>query len=260
MLRIIDIYLTYQALSIKKLSYYRGATLLRFVNLFVWVAIDLIFFNAVFSNVNNLAGWSYWDAVLLVFSLSLFWDIFWRGTSGGIVNIPDKILNGDIHRFLLKPLNPLFHVAISEVGILENSFNTPILLIYYVSNNGLPFTIGQILTYFLMMFLGVGIFTWILILIMSLSFWATNVGYLESIYWELQNIARYPKDIFSGFLGNLFMFILPVFFIASIPVDILRKGVNPDHIGLAILLNLVLGIAANAVWNAGLRAFKSTSM
>jgi ABC-2 type transport system permease protein len=260
MKRIIDIYLTYQLLSIKKFSYYRLSTLVRFINLFIWVAIDLIFFNVVFANVNNLAGWTYWDAVLLIFSLSLFWDIFWRGTSGGIVTIPQKILTGDIHRFLLKPLNPLFHLAISEVGVLDNSFNTPILFIYYVLNNGLPFTIGQILAYFLMIFLGVGIFTWLLVLIMSLSFWATNVSYLESFYWELQNIARYPKDIFSGFLGNLFMFVLPVFFIANIPTDVLRHGINLSYIGIAIVLNLILGWAAFTVWNAGLRAFKSTSM
>jgi ABC-2 type transport system permease protein len=259
MKRILDIYLTYQLLSLKKLAYYRLSTLLQFLNIFLWVVIDLVFFGVIFANVNSFAGWTYWDAVLLVFSLSLFWDIFWRVTSGGIVSIPDKIFNGDIHKYLLKPLNPLFHLAISEVGILENYINTPILLVYYLANNGLPFSLLQISTYLLMMFLGVGIFTWILLMIVSLAFWVTNVEYLEAIYWELQNIARYPKDIFSGFLGNLFMFVLPIFFIANIPVDILRNGANLAHIAAAVLLNLVLGSLSWVIWNAGLKVFKSTS-
>ncbi len=258
--RYLEIYLTYQRMSLKKLMYYRVSTFLHFLNLFVWVFIDLLFFNAIFSNVGSFAGWNYWDAVLLVFSLSLFWDIFWRGTSGGIVSIPDKILTGDIHKFLLKPVHPLFHLAVSEVGVLENSLNTPILLVYYILNNGFPFSPLQVLVYLLMMLLGVGIFTWILIIIVSLAFWVTNVDYLAQVYWELQNIARYPKDIFSGFLGNLFMFILPVFFIANIPTDVLRSGANPAYIATALLLNLFLGALALLIWEAGLKSFKSTSM
>lgn len=255
-----SIYLTYHRLSLRKLTYYKLSTYTQFLSLFIWVIVDLLFFQSIFSNTGKFAGWDYWDSVLLIFSLSLFWDVFWRITSGGIVYIPDKIINGDINKFLLKPINPLFHLAASDVGLLDNSMNTPILFIYYVVNNGFPFSLAEIVVYLMTVLLGVGIFTWILLIIVSLSFWVTNVEYLSQVYWELQNIARYPKDIFTGFLGNLFMFILPIFFIANIPTDVLRKGINTGNVTAAIILNLVLLTSSLAIWNRGLKAYKGANI
>ncbi|RJR28935.1 hypothetical protein C4564_03855 [Candidatus Microgenomates bacterium] len=260
MKKLIDLYITYQKLSLKKMQYFRISTFLGFANLFVWVIIDLLFFKSIFSSTGNVAGWDFWDSVLLIFTLSLFWDIFWRMTSGGIVSIPDKVHNGDISNYLLKPVNPLAHLAVSEVGILDNSLNTPVLFIYYFINNGFPFSLGQIFVYILMVFMGVGIFTWIMLAIVSLSFWATNVDYLANIYWELQNIARYPKDIFDGFLANLFLYILPVFFIANIPVNILRQGININNVMLGVALNIILFLFSKAIWKRGLSAYNGTSV
>ena len=247
-------------MSFKKLAYYRLSTILQFAQLFIWVFVDLIFFKSVFANVDSFAGWNYWDAVLLVFSLSLFWDIFWRVTSGGIAYIPEKIFSGNINQYLLKPINPLFSLAISEVGILDNSLNTPILFIYFVANQGFHFSFVQIIGYLVMMLIGVGIFSWLLIIIVSLSFWSNNVDNLSQVYWDLQNLAKYPKDIFTGFVGNLFMFVIPVFFIANLPTDVLRHGVNFNYILLGILLNIILAVVGINVWRYGLKMFKGTSM
>lgn len=260
MKRLFGIYLRYHIMSAKRISLYKLSTLLHFSQFFIWVAVDLIFFKSIFNNTGSFAGWSYWDAVLLVLTLSLFWDIFWRGTSGGVAYIPDRIFNGEINSYLLKPINPLFSLSISGIGILENSFNTPILLIYYILNQGFPFSFTQVIAYLLTLLLGVGIFTWMLIIIVSLTFWVRDVSYLEQVYWELQHLARYPKDIFTGFLSNLFMFVIPVFFIANIPIDALRHGVRIDYILLGILLNVVLGGTAIFIWEKGLTVFDSSSV
>jgi len=193
-------------------------------------------------------------------SLSLFWDVFWRITSGGVVWIPDKIFKGDINKFLLKPVNPLFNLAVSEIGLFDSSINTPVLLVYFVINNGFYFSFWQIVIYIVMIFVGVGIFTWIMLLIVSLTFWVTHVEYLSQVYWELQNISRYPKDIFGGFLGNLFMYILPIFFIANIPTEVLIKGINFFNLGIGLVLNVVLFFLSTTVWKEGLKKYNGSGI
>ena len=162
--------------------------------------------------------------------------------------------------YLIKPLNPLFNLAVSEIGILSSSINTPILLFYYLLNYPVNYSLLQIFTYLIMVLTGVGIFTWLLLIIMSLAFWASEVNYLSNLYWELQNISRYPKDIFDGLLANLFMFIIPIFFIVNLPVDVLRHGFNFKFFINGLALNLILMTIGLTVWKKGLKVYDGSSI
>ncbi len=260
MLKALKIYLHYHRLNLTKSTVYRLSAWLQVFNLFIWVIVDLLFFQSIFSSVGSFAGWTFRDAVLLIFTLSLFWDIFWRFTSGGIVRLQDRILDGSLNTYLIKPFSPLFNLAISEIGFLSTSLNTPVLLVYYLVNYQFNFSLLQIIGYLAMVLIGVGIFTWILLIIMSLSFWATNVNYLNNLYWELQNISRYPKDIFDGFLANLFMFIIPIFFIVNLPVDVLRHGFNLNNFLTGLLLNGCLFFISTRMWKKGLTVYDSVGI
>ena len=95
----LKIYFHYHRLNLSKSTVYRLSTWLQFFNLFIWVIVDLIFFKSIFSSAGNFAGWTFQDSILLIFTLSLFWDIFWRVTSGGIVRLQDRILDGSLNSY-----------------------------------------------------------------------------------------------------------------------------------------------------------------
>jgi ABC-2 type transport system permease protein len=248
------LYYLFQRQNVSRFLSYRISTTISSAWLFIWVFIDLFFFKSIFSVSTSIAGWNYWDCILLMLAIAIFWDIFWRVTSGGLYKIPREIFKGNIDHILLKPYNEIFLLNYS--GLSSNqSINTVLLAGYYILNQGITFTFSQSLQALILIILAVGLASWAFILISSLAFWITDTYLLEKSFWALTSISRYPKDIFQGFWHNLFTFILPIFFIANFPVEFLRGNGNSLLILLGIGLNILFGGLALTVWRKGLKQY-----
>ncbi len=252
------IYYIFQKQNLAKLLSYRLSFILSSLWLFIWLFIDIFFFQSLFNITDSIAGWSYWDAILLTLAMSIFWDIYWRVTSGGLLRMSQTISNGTIDQYLLKPFNEILLIDFANMST-NRSLNTVTIAIYYFINNGFNFTLGQIAIFILQIFLAVGIFSWIFIIISSLAFWITDTYMLESSYWQLLNIARYPKDIFQGLFSLIFTFIMPVFLVSNIPVNTLRSGLDVYPLLIGITLNIILGTATILIWRKGLKKYSGVS-
>lgn len=250
----------YHKISLQKLLAYRRSAVSKLLTLLIWPFLDLFFFKSIFNKIESINGWSYWDTVMLTFRLSLFWDIFWRITSGGLPDIPEKIHDGNITRYFLQSFNSLTHLAFSNVGLGDSNINALVIGGYYFLNNAFDFSMYQVFMYFVMLFVGVGIFSAVITITNALGFWMTDVSHLSNLYWELLNIGRYPKDIFDGFWANLFMYVFPIFFMVNMPVDILRNGVDLKYVLLGFVLLVVFGGIAMVVWRVGERRYEGVSV
>lgn len=93
----------------------------------------------------------------------------------------------------------------------------------------------------------------------SLAFWLGNSQALtELVGSSLLNFALYPNAIFKGWVKYLLLTVIPAGLIGAVPGSIV-KTVSFLDISILLLIAILIGLGAVAVFKWGLRRYESTS-
>lgn len=214
----------------------------------------------VMAQVPELAGWNV-DQILLTYGLlaiarsinHMFGDQLWR--LGWMF-----VKTGDFDKFLLRPVNPLFHFVASR--FCQDGLGYMLVGIVLVLKAGLGFGLFISPKAFLCCLVatlgGAGIFFGINLLTASTSFWVIDsLGLMTSVF-VTNELAQYPLPIYGKWIQGLLTLILPYGLISFYPMDAVSRG---DFYLLAwaspaaALILLVVGVL---IWNAGVRHYSST--
>lgn len=243
------------AASIRAAAEYRASFLIQvfgmIINNFGWIVLWGIFF-ARFPEIN---GWQFSDTVVL-FALATLANglvLFPKG----LVKLSDTISEGGLDSYLSVPRSPLWYAIFSriEISALGEFLTTAIILVLFTH-----LTVTQLVLFILTGFIaGLSIFNF-LVIVHSVSFWVGNFREgADALYNGLLGFMLYPQTAFSGGLKLVMFTILPAFFIATVPVNVIQ---NYDYAGLAVVTAFGAGstLAAWLVWRAGLRRYESGNL
>ena len=231
---------------------------LQFGNLFlIWVVL---------SKFQALKSWTFPEVAFLVglrlLSHAIF-VIFFISVRGGL---QEYVVRGRFDRFLLRPINPLFHFLNSEVelrGFVD--FSTG-LAIFITASRMLNLSWNLIDLLFLMMVImgALLIELGIYLLFESLAFWTTQTGAFTWIIFQLhEEYAIYPTNIYGRAVQFLLTFLIPFAFINFYPAGyFLQKSsvdiFHPLFRYLTPLIGLLCFAAAYIVWKKGMDRYQST--
>jgi ABC-2 type transport system permease protein len=96
-------------------------------------------------------------------------------------------------------------------------------------------------------------------MLMSLSFWMTRAQGFINAYYSVFQIARLPREAFSGPTRFVFTWAVPLLLVANVPARTLFAGVHwADLAGLTAVC-AVLCVLSRLVFQAGLRRYGSAS-
>ncbi|MBA2369974.1 MAG: ABC-2 family transporter protein [Candidatus Protochlamydia sp.] len=219
MLKTLVFYIYLLRTSIKASISKRGAFL---IESSLMVANNLIFFTIwwiFFRQFNDVAGWNFQDMLILMAvgtgSYGLMQILF-----GGVKDLSKIITNGDLDSFMTQPKNLLLHV----VGAKSLSKGWGQLMTAFI----LVF-LGQIaslqthLLILISMLSGCLVFTSVNIIAHSLPFWLGSVEGLSKKYCDaLFLFALYPTNIYSGFMQLVMFTLIPAGIIGYLPVELIR--------------------------------------
>lgn len=184
-------------------------------------ATGLVFLYLVFQQIPTLKGWTYYE-ILFIYGFAqlprgidhLFTDYIWLLGMRVIVR-------GDFDRYLLRPINPLFHLiserfqpdALGEiaVGIIITAVATIKLDLKITFLNLTLFTVFIIA--------GAIIYTSIKLFFASLAFWIKNSMPIMNLVYALSDFTKYPNQIYSKSVQAIISIIIPFAFTASIPAS-----------------------------------------
>jgi ABC-2 type transport system permease protein len=260
-LRYTSLYWLFFKNRIKILMEYRvnfliGATSTIFVQaaglLAVWVVMNQI---------PNLDGWSL-PEILLIYGLitlaksinHMFADNLW--TLGR-----DYVRTGTFDRFLVRPVNPLFHLLADRFchdGI--GNFLVGLFLVLYAAPRlDIAWTLPSV-GYLVIMVISGGFIFIALNLITSVSgFWLMDSVPVTRVVFEMHEFAKYPLTIYPRAIGALLTLLIPYGFASFYPASyLLGRDVPPVLAWGAPLVALVLMVVGMAVWRFGLRHYGST--
>jgi ABC-2 type transport system permease protein len=257
----IRLYFRFIAQYLKQLMEYRTDFVIGLAGFLLFQITGLGFIAMIFQQISSLGEYSF-DMVLFVYGFAqiprgidhLLTDNLWM-LSGSI------IVNGDFDKYLLRPINPLFHL-ISEV-FQPDAFGELIvgigIVIYASINLHLPWGLFEVLIFIAVVLFGTIIYSSIKLFFASFSFWIKFSQAILYVTYTFSNFAKYPLSIYAPWIRHFITFLIPFAFTAFIPASWFLQ----DNTLLWALGGTALAAAASAAlalftWKQGIKAYESS--
>jgi ABC-2 type transport system permease protein len=260
MIRYISLYRLFLSQRLKVLMEYRANFIIGATSTIAMQASSILAIWVVMQKVPDLNGWNY-DEILLVYGLitlaksinHMFADNLW--TLGRTY-----IRSGGFDRFLVRPINPLFHLLADRFcqdGV--GNFLVGVALVIKASISlHLIWTPLKILALITGVLSGGLIFIAINLLTCVISFWIVDSVPITRLVFDNHLFAQYPLTIYPKAINILLTWIIPYglasFYPASFLLD--RAWGNMTWIGPAAA-GILLFIGYR-FWEFGLKHYNST--
>lgn len=234
--------------------------LMMFVHLLFNFSFILIFWNVLLRHIHTFGDWTFPE-------LALFSGVTFLGESlGGIFfgfrDLPQRILNGDLDKFLVRPINTLFAVLFERVSIVYflEQFIASILLIWIIiANYSITVRFDGLLMGTMTLMLGVVIYNLIYGIVTFLAFWVGRVGVFRAIIFGLIEAKQYPLSIFPANVRFFLTFIIPTALLSYFPT-IMILGKSRVRLAffmeISVLFILVIFVF-QWVWKKGLARYEA---
>jgi len=253
---------TLMKVSLMRHMAYRPHFFMMILGKIIRMALLFFFFQAIFFQVNRIGDWTF-DQVLLLFATFHIADYlisitFHRNLAFGL---PRKVQTGDLDSQIILPVNLLFFVSLEDLDMIDFFSFLPTLgfLLYVFYRLDFAFTWVQVLIYILLLANALIFLYAVILLVATTCFWTTQSFGLAVIFDNLMRIGRYPLDIFEGFWKALFIYFLPLVFIAQLPSQALWKTLSWPFILYAFLITGGFLALAFRFWKWGLKSYLSAS-
>ncbi len=226
------------------------------------IGLLFFFFQAIFLKVDRIGQWTF-DQVLLLFITFHIVDFlisitFHRNLS---FSLPRLIQTGELDTRLVLPVNRLFMVSLANIDLMDLFSFIPSLgfLGYVLYRLHLTFSWPQVIAYIALLLNSIAFLYALSLMIATISFWTTQSYGIARIFDNVLKIGRYPLDIFDGFWKVIFIYILPLFVIAQLPVQTLLKAISWEYVLFAFGVSATSLFVALNFWKIGLRNYLSAS-
>jgi len=221
--------------------------------------IAALFF--MFNAIHSIEGWELNELLLLygIFQIPrgidhLFADRIW--------NIPRMVVKGELDKYLIKPVSPLFLITFDkfEISALGEIVVGVGLLLMTIPNLVIEWTIAKVVIFLFMILASTLIYTCIKIAGASISLFVQNSFVMLQTMYNLSSFGKYPTSVYPKLLRYVSTYLIPFAFTAYYPTAyILNKdGVTASSAVSGLLFALLfIGAIAAFLWNYGIRRYES---
>jgi len=260
MARYISLYWLFLTQRIKALMEYRANFIIGASSTIFLQASSIIAIWVVMQQVPTLNGWNY-DEILLVYGLitlaksinHMFADNLW--TLGRTY-----IRSGGFDRFLVRPINPLFHLLADRFcqdGVGNFLVGVALVIKSSISLH-IVWTADKLLMLLVAVVSGGLIFIALNLLTCVTAFWIVDSVPVTRLVFDNHLFAQYPLSIYPKAIGILLTWVVPYGLASFYPASYLL-GRSLGYIAwLAPVAAGILLFIAYRFWEFGLRHYNST--
>lgn len=256
----LDLYRLFVIQRFKILMEYRLNFFIGSVSTMILQAASLAAIWVVMRQIPSLNGWSFYEVILIYGLLTMgesithmfadnLWTIGWN-----------YIRSGDFDRFLVRPIDPLFHLLADRFchdGI-GNFITGAVLIGVSMKNLGIAFTPLHLLYLVVSVLSGGLIFIALNLITATTAFWLTESIPVTQVIFNLNEFAKYPLSIYHQGIRILLTWIIPYGFVSFYPASYLLGR----DVGVLVWLSpVVAGIflfIAYRIWLFGLKHYSGT--
>jgi len=240
---------------------YRINFLFSFFESVVGLGFTLVGLTIIFSYTDSLNGWRPAEILALVGVYSLIGGVIRVAILPGMEQLTQSVRDGTFDFTLTKPEDAQLIVSISRIGvwkIIDIFLGLVILIIALVQ---LGDSIGglQAVEFMAMLLTGSVIVYSFFLILATMAFWLVRVENVLTIFLSVYHAGRWPLSLYPGWLRYGLIFIIPVAFATTIPVEALTSRLNCVTLVAAVTAAIVLFSFSRAFWKFGLKHYSGAS-
>lgn len=241
---------------------YRLNFFLVFVMDIVWYAVNLGFFEVIYLNTDNIAGYARNEVFFFMATIFVIDALDMTLFSSSLWVMNDIIRKGDFDLLLTKPVAPLFYSSTRDISIgslLDSIFAFGLLGYAWIT---LAPTVSalDVATYLILLVCGLLTMYSIQVFFASLGFIFVNAS--TSLQWGfhyLYQLAMKPESIYKGLLRYLLLYFIPMIAIGSLPASMIIKGFDGGNFLLGICTTVISLYLTTKFFYYGLSRYESAS-
>lgn len=260
--RFFILYTRYTAQYLKTIFEYPVDTIIRILAMAIMQFSGYAAIWAVFQNITDIAGWSFWEIVLIYAIMSMvigLGELLFEGL-WSIANLSGQ---GRLDFYLLRPFPVLPQILVSSMGIhgLGNFITALIFLIQAVLHCSEVVSSIHIVVFIILLISALPIHFSLLLLGNSFSLLTKQVSSssLPTFVLKLSEFTKYPISIYPRIIQFIFTFIIPYAFVSYYPAAfLLSKGQLLYFAFLGPVISGIFLFFSIKIFNYGITKYEST--
>jgi ABC-2 type transport system permease protein len=259
-LRLIAMFI--QASAQQELAY-RANFWIHLLNAFLNLGTGVLGVSVLFSQISDLKGWNF-AAAMTILAVYLLMEalrsLVVAPSFEALAGMEGEIDRGLFDFTLLRPVDTQFFISLRHwnlFSLLDLGLALGVLG-YALTRPGQTFTLIQVGGFVLALLAGLAVLYAILLAFAALNFWSP--GFLFTwVFDAIFQMARYPVELYPGWLRLVLTWVVPVGVMTTIPVRALNGSLAAGTLAGSVTLALVLVTAASIFFRISLRRYASAS-
>lgn len=226
-----------------------------------WSALGMAPLLVAVEHLDVVAGWTEWELVVLTGWFTLISGLFGALIQPALAESMNHIRRGTLDYVLLRPADALvlcLVTAFSPWRLVEALGGLILVIVGMVELGRMPAVVDVFAA------LGMGVAGIIAlyaigVLILCASFRAVQLQNLTYLMEATLDFARWPAQVFRGFLRVLFTFVVPLAVMTTYPSEALLGRLAGPAVLTALVTSAGLMLVARLIWVRALRGYTSAS-
>lgn len=262
----LKLYRRYIGASLRSQMQYPGAFAITSIGAFLSTGVDFIGLWALFDRFGAIEGWQFGEVALFYGVVGVSFAIADMVTRGFDVFGPQFVKTGDFDRLLVRPRSTVlqllgYELRANRIGRLAQS------VIAWSIGVSLTNVVWDWRAWLVLAFAvagGVALFSGILILQATLSFWTVeSLEIVNTLTYGGVEAAQYPLDVYAGWFRRFLTFVVPLGCVAYFPVAFVlghgaRTGAPVWLLPAAPAVGFAFLALSLVAWRVGVRHYTST--
>lgn len=261
MWRHIKLFIVFLKVSLQDDAAYRSEFWMRILSTLYSLAIAAVALWIIFSNTNQVAGWSLEQVIVLIGTYHTVAGVVRAVFAPNFQRLVEHVREGTLDFLLTKPGNSQFLASFRRIAIFAGAESILGLIVVGIGVSRLsgaegvhaaiafPFALasGLVLLYSFWLF------------IVTFVFWFVRLDNLPQIFWSLFEAARYPLEIYPGWLRGVVTYLVPVGVVVTVPARGITGYLQLTSLAAFAAFAAVALWAASRFWRFGIGKYTSAS-
>jgi ABC-2 type transport system permease protein len=217
----------------------------------------------IFGRVDTIRGWDFPSTLVLLgvyLTVGALQALFIAPSLDALAGMEGEIHNGQFDFTLLRPVDTQFLASFRywrPLALIDLALGVGVLVTAVIQLEQL-ITLAQLVAFLVALSAGMTMIYAILLAFTGLIFWSPGF-YFTWVFNALFQLARYPVNLYPGWLRLTLTWVLPVAFMTTVPAQALIGTGSTVMLIASLVLALMFLVGASAVFRIGLRQYASVS-
>jgi ABC-2 type transport system permease protein len=238
---------------------YRANFVASVVGTLFWMAMALLTLALFFRHASRLGGWNYWELVALLGVFNALTGVIEAILRPGIGDLASEVRSGQLDLVLSRPVDAQLFVSFRTLDLwrLSDIVLGLALAGYALVRLGhVPSPLGLV-AFAVAFSAAIALVYAMWVALMCLAFWFVAVDNLSVLFDAVYEAARYPVSAYPGALRFVFVYLLPMAWLTTVPAGALTGRFGLPTAAMASALALGAVALTRALWRLALRRYTS---